>query len=155
MREEQNLLRKIIFGGFFTRSMELVGPIHAIPIRSDCPPLLPPARPVPRIYNCPAESADLSAHTSQAVEEPVQFEESEVETLEFVEEQKETVAEAVKPVLVAETAVPKESADLLVEEILMEEAPSAPRAETIVEPVLSAPRDLLEDIKRWANKWNY
>lgn len=149
-------------------SMECVGPIHAIPVRSDCPPMMPPPI-IPRIYhNEPVHEVAATAPEMPLLPSGG----SEVETLEFVaEETLEPLAEEVKPeaenlpsakseavhveeILMAEALAPTTEADkpvvkrsgaVFVEEILTEEAHL--QAAEVADPVKPAPRDLLEDIK--------
>jgi hypothetical protein len=100
--------------------MEAVGPVHAIPVRSDCPPMHPP--PDPRIYNVdPDESV-------QEPEEPsLLLSGSGVETVEFIEGVKSTPGTvksdpgAVKSVPEAETQFPTKRGAAGVEDILMED----------------------------------
>jgi hypothetical protein len=174
---EISLVNRLLYIIEFNFSIEAVGPIHAIPVRSDCPPMRPP--PVPRIYHVdPVQSV-------QEPEEPALLPSvSGVETVEFTEESKsdpeavksapeavKSAPEAGKSVPGAELQVPAKRGAAGVADILMEDdvpvveaaAPvvtklGAAGVEEIlmkedahieaVEPVKTTPRDLLEDIKR-------
>ena len=133
--------------------MELVGPIHTIPVRSDCPPW----HPTPSIVSHETAEVELielvqfdnqeaeqvhSTHeeaTAAFEEKSVRSENSGVETIEVVEEKfTESAAEAV-------SSVPSDekSADVHVEEILVE-----PELAEVAEPPQHTPHGLLEEIKR-------